>query len=533
VLHGVTCIRRLLSKESQPPVAAVLQSGVLQRLVVLLDCGDAKVQFEAAWAITNIASTEYTAEVVKANAVPALVRGMANADANLREQSLWCIGNVAGESPEYRDLLLGTPGCLEALLQNLAYPANVGLLRNATWTLSNLCRGKPSPAAAHIAAMLPALAHLANNEDQAVLVDAAWGLSYLTDGEERAIEAVVATPGVVRRCVELMAHGQPLTVVTPALRIVGNLISGSDRQTQAAVDAGALRAVVPLLSHAKRNIRREACWAISNVAAGTRAQIDHMMTVPGLVQGVVSSLRTGEWVVRKEACWVVFNVATTGTPEHVRQLVASEVIEPLASMLEAEEPRILVVALDAVAAVMDAVGKLGEDVSRRVGVMFEEAGALDSLENLQTFADMDVYNKAVAILEKHFSAAEDADDEAGGAADEVPAAAHALVQAAAAGGGGAQQQLFAFAGAAVAAAPPAAPPLGFGMGAPGMVFGNSINANANASAVAPAGVKAAAAAPAAAGGFAFGFGAPAAAPVAAPVAAAPGGFNFGGGFTFA
>ena len=530
MLHGVTCIRRLLSKESQPPVQAVLASGVLARLVVLLDCGDAKVQFEAAWAITNIASTEFTAAVVEAGAVPPLVRNMAAADANLREQSLWCIGNVAGESPALRDLLLTTPGCLEALLQNLAYPSNVGLLRNATWTLSNLCRGKPSPAPASVASMLPALAHLATSADLAVLVDALWGLSYLTDGDDKTIDAVVAFPGVVRRCVELMAH-EALTVVTPALRIIGNLISGTDRQTQAAVEAQALRAIVPLLTNAKRNIRREACWAVSNVAAGTPQQISAMMLVPGLVQGVIHNLRSAEWVVRKEACWVVFNVATTGAPEHVRQLVAAEAIEPLAAMLESDDPRILCVALDAVAAVLEAARKLGEETSSSVGIAFEEAGALDSLDNLQTFGDLDVYNKALGIVEKFFSPAEEDEDGGGGGGapdggddDNVPAAALALVQqqagmagfGGAGGGGGAPMPFGGF-----GAAPQASAAAAFGMGGPGVAFGFGAERSANAVAPGAAGGGKGFLTPPAAAAPSAGFGAQQPAVPAAPA------FNFG------
>ncbi len=482
VLHGVTCLRRLLSKESQPPVQEVLGAGILPRLVLLLDCGDAKVQFEAAWAITNIASTEFTAAVVDAGAVPPLVRCMAAADPNLREQSIWCIGNVAGESPALRDLLIASPGCVEALLQNLAYPGNQGLLRNATWTLSNLCRGKPSPSPATVAAMLPALAHLAASADLAVLVDALWGLSYLTDGDDKTIDAVVAFPGVVKRCVELMGH-EALTVVTPALRIIGNLISGTDRQTQAAVDAHALRAIVPLLTNAKRNVRREACWAVSNVAAGTLQQISAMMLVPGLVQGVIKNLKTGEWNVRKEACWVVFNVATTGTPEHVRQLVAAEAVAPLAAMLECDDPRILCVALDAVAAVLEASRKLGEDAVGSVCVAFEEAGAVDALENLQSFSDADVYNKALSIIEKFFQSEEE--EEEGGAGggneddDTVPAAALALVQQQQAGGAGGGGAGFAFGGFGGSAPQASA---AFGMGGPGVAFGFGAERPANAAA---------------------------------------------------
>lgn len=412
ILFGVTCVRRLLSKESSPPVKAVLTTGVLPRLVELLLCPDSKIQFEAAWALTNIASTEFTQAVVDAGAVPPLVRGMMSADANLREQSLWCIGNVSGEGSQLRDLLINTPGCVEALLQNLAYPGNIALLRNATWTMSNLCRGKPSPSPAAVQAMLPALAFLLNNDDLGVLTDALWGVSYLTDGDDTTINLVVDHPGIVKRCVELMSNPN-VTVVTPALRVIGNLISGSDKCTQVAIDNGALRAIVPLFNNQKRTIRREACWAVSNIAAGTKEQISTMMAVPGLMSCVTQQLRSNvEWQVRKEACWVVFNVATTGDAEHVLQMVASSVIEPLTSLLDCTDPRILTVALDAVCAILDMGKKLTSAQYSSMIEMFEEAGVVEALDNLQQFNDTDVYNKCILIVEKHFSSEMGEDEDA-------------------------------------------------------------------------------------------------------------------------
>jgi importin subunit alpha-1 len=508
-LLGVTCIRRLLSKESHPPVEPVLATGVLARLIALLASPDAKIQFEAAWAITNIASTEHTSAVVDAGAIGPLVACMVAADGNVREQAIWCAGNIAGDCSRYRDMLINTPGAVDALIANLQQPESPSLLRNATWTLSNLCRGKPSPSEVAVRYVLPALAALAHHADADVVADAAWGLSYLTDCDDAIVAAVIET-GVVPRCVALMAS-EEVTVVMPALRTVGNLISAKDdRFTQAALEAGALRPLVPLLAHPKRNVRREACWAVSNVAAGTGGQIELLMTTPGLMVNVIGQLRNGEWNVKKEATWVISNVAASGNAAHVRTLVGLGVVDPLADLLKSADVRVLCLVLDTIAAVLEVGAKMGARGSAfSIADLFEQAGLLDTLEELQKLDSDDVYDKAVAIIEKYYG-----EEDGGGDQEAVPAVAGGGMALGGFPGFGAAGGLGAFGAAG-------APALAFGGGfhaAAGNVVGGIGAAPWAASFMTPpSGHGAALAAPGAA--------VPACLPAAAPSAPA---FNFGG-----
>ena len=63
-------------------------------------------------------------------------------------------------------------------------------------------------------------------------------------------------------------------MLVPALRTVGNIVTGDDMQTQTIINCGSLPCLLNLLttSH-KKSIKKEACWTISNITAGTKEQV--------------------------------------------------------------------------------------------------------------------------------------------------------------------------------------------------------------------------------------------------------------------
>jgi hypothetical protein len=408
VIEAVRGFRKALSVEKNPPVQKCVELGVLPILVSCLYREDKQeLQFEASWAITNIASTEFTRVVVEHNAVPPLVQLLTSSSADIREQCAWALGNIAGDSSDLRDLVLAQ-NPLPALLANIDAPASLSLLRNCAWTLSNFCRGKPAPKFESVASALPCLAKLiGSNMDKDSAVDACWALSYMSDGDENRIQRVVEL-GVAERLVQLLTEGGSMLV--PSLRTLGNFVTGNEQQTQIAINAGILPALCPLLSHNRKNVRKESLWVLSNIAAGSAAQLRMLCSTPDLLARVLAQLCANvEWDCRKEAAWVVSNIATSASREMVVRLVECGALPLLCELLDVSEAKIILISLDAIEAILK-VGETVGDGSAFVNLVTDCGGA-ELLERLQTHENTKVYKRVVSIIERFFGVEEEEMDQ--------------------------------------------------------------------------------------------------------------------------
>ncbi|KAL7082169.1 hypothetical protein ACP275_14G082600 [Erythranthe tilingii] len=344
-LEATTQFRKLLSIERSPPIDEVIKAGVIPRFVEFLGRHDLpQLQFEAAWALTNVASgtSEHTRVVIEHGAVPNFVQLLSSASDDVREQ---------------------------------VRPA------------------------------LPVLQQLIHLNDEEVLTDACWALSYLSDGTNDKIQAVIEA-GVCPRLVELLLHPSP-TVLVPALRTVGNIVTGDDAQTQFVIDNQVLPYLQQLLTqNHKKSIKKEACWTISNITAGNRAQIQAVIQADILLP-LVQLLQHAEFDIKKEAAWAISNATSGGSPEQIRFLVSQGCIKPLCDLLISPDPRIVTVCLEGLENILK-VGEADKENGLNGGIniyaqMIDDCEGLDKIETLQSHDNNEIYEKAVKILEKYWA----------------------------------------------------------------------------------------------------------------------------------
>ena len=333
----------------------------------------------------------------------------------MREQAAWALGNVAGDSVQCRDLVLQS-GAMPALLaigQTFTDQSRLSTVRNATWTISNLCRGKPAPNFDMVSSALPLLSRLVFSQDKETVTDACWALSYLSDGPNDRITAVLRS-GVAPRLVDLLGTPEQ-SVQTPALRAVGNIVTGTDEQTQFIINLNIIPHLLTMLDHPKKNIRKEACWTISNITAGTSEQIQNVINA-NVFPKLLHLLMTADFDIQKEAAWAVSNATSGGSPQQIMNIIQLGSIPALCNLLSVSESKVVTVALEGLDNMLKTGKQASEDTFTRVVDQFHECGGTDKIEELQNHENEVIYKRAVKILETYFGGAVDEEETGVGAA---------------------------------------------------------------------------------------------------------------------
>ncbi|CAD7672086.1 unnamed protein product [Nyctereutes procyonoides] len=347
-LQATQVAKKLFSREKQPPIDNIIQAGLISKFVSFLGRTDCK----------------QTKAVVDGGAIPAFISLLSSFHAHICEQAVYLVIKY---------------GAVDPLLALLAVPdmssLACGYLCTLTWTLSNLYA---------VEKILPTLVHLLHHDDLEILADTCWAISYLTGGPNEWIQIVKT--GVIPQLVKLLGATE-LPIVTPALRVIGNIVTETNEQTQVVTDAGAL--VFP--SFYMDNVK---------ITVGRQDQIQKVVN-HGLVPFLFGVLSKADFKTQKEVVWAVTSYTSGGMVEQIVYLIHCGIIEPLMNLVTAKDTRIILVILDTISNIFQAAEKLGE--TETLSIMIEECGDLDKIEALQNHENLSVYKASLNLIEKYFS----------------------------------------------------------------------------------------------------------------------------------
>jgi len=292
----------------------------------------------------------------------------------------------------------------------------------------------------NIKTLLPTLKRLLYTADAEVLSHTCWALSHLCDGPSSYISRVVSPAGgLVPRLVELLLHPS-WRVTKPALRTIGNVVcaecvddtshtgdlhsssfpshgnSGPGGvmipvdYTETILECGAVPRLKQLITHGNREIQKEACWTLSNIAAGAVDQIQAVIDSGAIAPLVkLASDPNADQEVRSEACWVVLNATSCGSDAQIETLVKEGCISVLGVLLG--EQSMVMMALEGLERVLQV--EEGKELQRKknnlqcrpCSSIEAEATSVVSaslIEALEKHKNNAVSKRAVKIWNDHF-----------------------------------------------------------------------------------------------------------------------------------
>ncbi|KAF2068516.1 hypothetical protein CYY_010159 [Polysphondylium violaceum] len=329
-LEATVSVRKVLSIENEPPINEVINFGIVPILHSFLqDSSFLELQFEASWALTNIASgsSEQVHYLIQHGVIHTFLRLVNSPNSEICEQCIWGLGNIIGDSSDCRDLVL-KEGITDKLIQLLSREEHkVSLMRNIAWTFSNMCRGSPRVDIDYILPLFPIFKRFLASTDTEIVVDTLWAISFIS---EESVYDSLRRYSLIEDVFQVLKTRKESVFITPAFRVLGNLLSGDDLVTEFVLNCGVLDFMHLLLKSGKASLMKEGFWMLSNITSGTLAQITRVLD-KGLIR---LSMETGmnnstPPDVKKEILWVVLNAINGGDAKHVDHLVTLDVVNYL------------------------------------------------------------------------------------------------------------------------------------------------------------------------------------------------------------
>nr|BAN65162.1 armadillo/beta-catenin-like repeat domain containing protein [Babesia bovis] len=180
------------------------------------------------------------------------------------------------------------------------------------------------------------------------------------------------------------------------------------------VDCGCIPILYKLLYSDKKTIKKEACWTLSNIAAGTRDQVEAFLQ-SDTVEKLLEMMTCNDFDIKREASWAICNAASGGDSKQAENMASRGCLRYICGILSTTDTKLIGVALRAMENILQ-VGHQLMELNALSGNPYvsavEECDGVRSLELLQNSKVTVIYRKAREIMQRYFPYDYDLDEDA-------------------------------------------------------------------------------------------------------------------------
>ncbi|KAL0251036.1 hypothetical protein GEMRC1_000250 [Eukaryota sp. GEM-RC1] len=274
VISAVEGFSHLLSKQ-QSLIPSFIESGVLPSILSYLESNSLELQLAAVRVFINVTAGICNDLYQPRLLVNALFKCVQSSSSQLLiYQCIVVLGNIALNSLHMRNLIisLGMTSLLISVLEKSHSSSTSATtsdcsITNVVWSLSALLVRKPLPKADVISTLLSSLSLLLHHKTKAVVINALWGLFYISESTDPSHTELLLNSGSLHQLVQLLPTSTDTQI--PVLRTLCNLLSSSNSALDLLLTFSFLPTLHSLLALDNPTLDCDVLRVISNVTAGT------------------------------------------------------------------------------------------------------------------------------------------------------------------------------------------------------------------------------------------------------------------------
>ncbi|CAD8089844.1 unnamed protein product [Paramecium primaurelia] len=400
--YGLNRCRKLLSNQTLPTeqlIEQILQTNIHIKIFdIAKNHSISLLRYEALWIICNFGcgTKKQIQNILDNDGINILFLALESEFDEIIELGVWALANISGDNVQFRDMLL-QKGIIEPLIKlaNRYKTETSEIFKTIMWAISNLARGKPTTKI-YQKELIYILSDIINSiEDEELLIDACWGLSYLSE-QESQINTLISY-GVVDK-LTLLLQSEKHLILIPALRIIGNILTGNETQTDHVLNTGVLSRFEILLQHKNKAIRREVCWSISNIAAGNAAQVKQIIRNESILKSLFKLLEQDTLEIKKEIAFFLSNSAIYADLDDLDYLVMShQFIYKLSNLLELSDKTVIQVSLEGISEWIKRVKN--DEKYQMYKKLILDSKLIEKVEQLQNHTSKVIFENAYKVYE--------------------------------------------------------------------------------------------------------------------------------------
>lgn len=407
-------VRKILSNKHNVPIQETIDlNGVPLLIEIAKNTEELHLRMEATWCLANLVSGQpsTTEMLVNKNVIELFISILDDEYPQIIEQAVWGLGNIIGDSLEMRNKVLQYKVVIK-FINILQKYTQITLRRNLIWALSNLCRIK-NRKNDNFNEVSPAVDTLITAfmiyQDVSIKNDCLMGFAEYCKNpmmkkftnpeflkELRTFYQVIFSQGKDFDNVRMQ--------ISAFHKIIGNITNSNDDDTSAVIDIGFLTDLTISLKVNNAMNKREICWILSNIAAGTSIQIGSIINEPDLFNTIISLLYDQNTNIRRESLWTICNMTKNCNDQQLKTLLSFNILNIFTEILKKrDDTKMIILILEALPNIIQkSKDNFSIQGNNEVIDMMYDVGLADELVDLQRHDSEFIYKKVISILEEYF-----------------------------------------------------------------------------------------------------------------------------------